>query len=945
MSSALDRQIKPIYDALETHSNKSAVVQCNKVLKKHPNNILVKALKALALVRQQKVEESLVLADEILALKPTDDAVLTAMMHVLRGLGRHSDIIAMFENAYKQNPLNEDLGTQTFFANVRVGNWKAAQQIAGKMHKQFHDDRYLYWNVYSAVLQANDPSTEAALRPVLLKLALRLISQCQTPSFYSTDRFYVHVLILRDLQLYDEAFALLNDEIGKRICAISLACDELRREIAKLRGAVKDEGDHARERILEKQDRNWLEFLSVLDATFWDISSTSEPSEEAIATVKEQIVKSRELFTQVGKEDGLKDRSGPLALLELAKRARVYGLSSDASELRTLVESYFSQFGDKACCYEDLVPYVDFEGEEFSKWTSFLNTQKQPADTTPGLRRLINVFKLQRYNLTSGELTPELETERAAEYVRQYLSGLALGSNLPDTELQPADDLAILAGHAYITLWKLTGEESHLHTAASLLDYASSRSRQSYQIRLLLIRIFQLLGAPSLALEQYRLMNVKQVQTDTLSHLILTRASMWSLAPLGDITYMSECMEASQIYMSNSQETAEFVARAFSTEKYSQIADFIVFEDRLDNSLQRDLMKIEHVRMRVANEQLNADLVDMELIELKFIFDRLHHDNRDFTVIPNYQPRGQPSLNEITLPVKMSPGMGWLSAYLKIYIKGFQLASDLDDTVEDKLLIGDRPKPSADPENQAPLNERLAIRKQEEIDDMTPEEQLFYEYASALSGWLAPYHDHVRPPPAALLAEAAKANDLKPGHPLKNLAAAQAANGSTTNGQSKKDDEPPAIKEPPELISKVFDELKARFDAEMNGQKLPSELLHIASITQEAFLFFALETVRFKQASVVKIHKLGNLVQSFKSIRERGQEVLTQMADELSKLAEQVATPEGRHKFVQASSSIQTDTGFHHDYVLNVAKKVTDSRKQTFEGISKGIRKVIKNHS
>lgn len=46
------------------------------------------ALKALALVRSQKVEESLVLCDEVLAARPADDSVLSAMMHVLRGLGR-----------------------------------------------------------------------------------------------------------------------------------------------------------------------------------------------------------------------------------------------------------------------------------------------------------------------------------------------------------------------------------------------------------------------------------------------------------------------------------------------------------------------------------------------------------------------------------------------------------------------------------------------------------------------------------------------------------------------------------------------------------------------------------------------------------------------------------------------------------------------------------------
>lgn len=54
----------------------------------------------------------------------------------------------------------------------------------------------------------------------------------------------------------------------------------------------------------------------------------------------------------------------------------------------------------------------------------------------------------------------------------------------------------------------------------------------------------------------------------------------------------------------------------------SQLADLIEFEERLDNSLQRDLVKVEHVRMRLAHEGLSQDLVDMELIELKFIFDR-----------------------------------------------------------------------------------------------------------------------------------------------------------------------------------------------------------------------------------------------------------------------------------------------------------------------------------
>lgn len=39
------------------------------------------------------------------------------------------DIISMYDAAWKQQPGNEDLGTQTFAANVRTGHWKAAQQV------------------------------------------------------------------------------------------------------------------------------------------------------------------------------------------------------------------------------------------------------------------------------------------------------------------------------------------------------------------------------------------------------------------------------------------------------------------------------------------------------------------------------------------------------------------------------------------------------------------------------------------------------------------------------------------------------------------------------------------------------------------------------------------------------------------------------------------------
>lgn len=173
---------------------------------------------------------------------------------------------------------------------------------------------------------------------------------------------------------------------------------------------------------------------------------------------------------------------------------------------------------------------------------------------------------------------------------------------------------------------------------------------------------FSILGAPSSALEHYRAMNIKQVQNDTLSHLILSRASTFSLAATGDLTLASECLESTQIYLSNSQEVYQkfsaheielfillsirlvisscarllqrnilkYVYLTYPSSKFNwvhQIPEFIEFEERLDSSLQRDTVKMEHLRMRLTHEPISSDIIDMELIELKFIFDRseLHY--------------------------------------------------------------------------------------------------------------------------------------------------------------------------------------------------------------------------------------------------------------------------------------------------------------------------------
>ena len=83
--------------------------------------------------------------------------------------------------------------------------------------------------------------------------------------------------------------------------------------------------------LIRPRDRNWLEVLAILDATFSAERDTAEYVEEA-----------RKFFVEIAQRDGRKDRSGALALLELEKRAIERSVSKGIHTIRPILSSVFT---------------------------------------------------------------------------------------------------------------------------------------------------------------------------------------------------------------------------------------------------------------------------------------------------------------------------------------------------------------------------------------------------------------------------------------------------------------------------------------------------------------------------------------------------------------------------------------------------------------------------
>ena len=67
-------------------------------------------------------------------------------------------------------------------------------------------------------------------------------------------------------------------------------------------------------------------------------------------------------------------------------------------------------------------------------------------------------------------LEAQAETRDAARLLSLYFTGLPLGKGLPETDLQPADDLALLSAQSFIEAWALSPTDRRLVSLTGALS-------------------------------------------------------------------------------------------------------------------------------------------------------------------------------------------------------------------------------------------------------------------------------------------------------------------------------------------------------------------------------------------------------------------------------------------------------------------------------------------
>nr|XP_027237178.1 N-alpha-acetyltransferase 25, NatB auxiliary subunit-like isoform X1 [Penaeus vannamei] len=655
--SVIERRLRPIYEWLDTGNNKKAVQEAEKVLRKQPNLHCARVLKGLALLRVSRREECEAVISTVIKESPTDEATLQALTICFREMHQPDQICKVYEMAVKSEPSNEELLSHLFMAYVRIGDYKNQQQTAMKLYKLKPKNPYYFWAVMSHVMQAHK-SADPKGKKVSLLLAERMVDKFVKENKIEAEAevlTYLH--ILETQEKYTEALAVLDGPLAKKVIHQPQNFLSLKRASYHAKLCQWESAAAVNKTLIKEEPDNWQHYVEYIRTTMELKQSvaaiengTEDPLVEAASFLADMKQK-----TLVEKT---KNRGPLLGLMQLALVLDQKGLSQQTKELcgdfMEILYQYIQVYGDKMCCYGDIVNFLPLVPEDqishflerIQKLVNF-NEDGVPANIE-AIHRNLCWLQLRRALGEQANLTPYQHVEFSESLVKLYQETLHLSSNMVDTDIRPGDAYLILAAHSFIkAMQECEGSSDDIAVkhlvfkVATILEHGIEKSKANFQLKLLLIKIYNMLGATGASQTVYDKCDLKHIQLDTLGHVLALQA-----LDSGNYTVAADIMSSTlKFFMANYKDTSDPLISSYKYGSLTRIPEFVDFRERLNNSLHFASVAAEQMLLDITVDiTSHSQLVDtVRQMDIDPIMDKINWkelcDNRDLRVMNSWEPR------------------------------------------------------------------------------------------------------------------------------------------------------------------------------------------------------------------------------------------------------------------------------------------------------------------
>ncbi|KMP09176.1 hypothetical protein CIHG_03505 [Coccidioides immitis H538.4] len=647
MSSAavIERRNKQIQDAVQGGNLKQALQLCEKRLKKGENTPFLKAWKANILFhhaddahRERGVAETLELCKSRPAI--TDIDALEMLQNTLAGLEEHTEALReLWQNAAKANPQDEDIQLRWFTLASEAEDWKTAQKAAMSLQINFPKTRrYYFWAIFMCYLIAADAGSSLADKTLFGTLAYRMISKAADSvptdpkellspgrAIQTAEELLLLIKIYSQQGRYNDIVDILNSQhlgVTSRIAQSDWSF--VTAKLATLeKAALWEQGLSYTKELLSLPDE--LAEGGKLPPNYeekddWQVWSLLLTAVENVQM--EGAFKDVEEFIENHIAKRPKSRNAQLARLDLTSRQVSKGKRLSPADLLTGCKIYFDNNKTKLYCFNDLRRYLTILDESFrEEFHSHVvqhvsmeapNGDNTAADYASKTIPTINALKFE-YCFRLSVKSEADSTSQAKDFARRCLQLFRtsrqanLAEESPSTiETQPSDDFCLLAAMSLIRVHEETQDSklcpsTVLTQAAGILEHLLLKSPHNYEGLLLLVRVYLLLGAGSLALKTFAQLSVKQIQYETVAHNVFTRISTihpqaappFSSLERKDFDPQTALRQALIFYRNAVSSTAYSLSAGLDHGSYVNVEGSIDLQRSLKHSICRKLWALE----------------------------------------------------------------------------------------------------------------------------------------------------------------------------------------------------------------------------------------------------------------------------------------------------------------------------------------------------------------
>ncbi|KAJ2453837.1 mitochondrial distribution and morphology [Coemansia sp. RSA 2424] len=671
-----------------------ALKACDNVLRNNATHLGAQALKAYALARLGDADEAARLGQKVLQVPDAvkNPHVQQGLSLAFRVLNLPKEEIAVYTAALKHATNAEQLHCKIFMAAARSKMYKEQHAAAVSLNKLCKQDRYLWWIVASLLQQAKS-AEEGSVKTLQLTLAERMAEKALGEGrLTNTEELRIYLEVLEIQGKHDAMISALST-IGPLAAKITNDPDL----VTQRTGLLIKTGDFSKafdaaELTLESRD-NWADYKLYVEAAVALVRAKEDESPALAASAN---------FDRWAAQRG-RARGARLAGVELATRLRESGHGKAAGEAGDVVGeriwSYVDQFMAKAICYADITQYfvahvkgatalgqtssaIDFHAKQLEQRLDAARAavvdaasgkDAAAAAAESGENAAQAWVNLERIRYLVQALGDDVDPKSWVAGIDALLA-FGLDSDEAEQKLAACSDMTLIASQRMIMAAFLAYPApdqrgklcSALFTAICVLEAGIKMNDDQFLLKLYAIRLYLYVSCYDRARALYDTLSIKNIQLDTLGYLLNGNGmSLGCFAADLDL-----CYDGVSFYDRADAKVPRELESAYEKGTYSNITDFLTFQDNLAHSMQRECTHrcalrgeaFEHGTTKAVLDQWKeADVVSIEHTNESIA---ALHDNRDVAVMGLQTPVDMEKWNlEILTRSTPLPGSAWIQIF------------------------------------------------------------------------------------------------------------------------------------------------------------------------------------------------------------------------------------------------------------------------------------------